>query len=116
MLIKVNVPYEYILNDEEIEIFRNKVLENIQNYFEEIDENNKITINDISFEVIKNYLKETLPEYIKESKSDYNSGYSGIVCDGYFNTISFNYYEDDVRELISEISEQIYNSFKEEQK
>ena len=114
MEIKVNILYKYNLSDKTIEEFRNKVLENIQDNFEEIDDNKKITIEDISIEIIKEFLQRELPEYISESKRDDCVSYSGIYCDGYFNNISFNYYEEDVRELVYEISEQIYNSFKEE--
>lgn len=114
MKIDVLVKYEYNIAEEEIERMRNKVLENIQNDFEDEDDINKITINDISIDIIKEYLSSELPEYIKESKNGYDSGYSGVVCDDYFNTVTFNYYEEDINELISNLSEKIYNNFKEE--
>ena len=114
MKIDVLVKYEYNIAEEEIERMKSKILENIQNDFEDEDDINKITINDISIDIIKEYLSSELPEYIKESKNGYDSGYSGVVCDDYFNTITLNYYEEDVNELISNLSEKIYNNFKEE--
>lgn len=114
MEIKVNISYMYNLSEKTIEYFRNKVLENIQDNFEEIDDDKEITIEDISIETIKDFLRRELPEYISESKRDDCVSYSGIHCDGYFNTISFDYYGEDVRELVSKISTQIYNNFKEE--
>jgi hypothetical protein len=101
MKIKTTVTFEYRLEDKEIERFKAKVLEYIQ---EESELN--ITLDDIPDELVKDYLKDSLPDIIEE----YHLGYcnvEGVEIDGYFNTISFDYYGEDARNLVQEIAEQI---------
>jgi hypothetical protein len=108
MKIKTTVTFEYRLEDKEIERFKAKVLEYIQ---EESELN--ITLDDIPDELVKDYLKDSLPDIIEE----YHLGYcnvEGVEIDGYFNTIGFDYYGEDARNLVQEIAEQIIVDMEEE--
>lgn len=108
MKIKTTVTFEYRLEDKEIERFKAKVLEHIQEE-SELD----ITLDDIPDKLIEDYLKDALPDIIQE----YHLGYcnvEGVEIDDYFNTISFDYYGEDARNLVDEIANQIITDMEEE--
>jgi len=108
MRIKTTVTFEHRLEDKEIEEFKAKVLERIQ---EESELN--ITLDDIPDKLIEDYLKDSLPDVIQETYLGYCNT-EGIVIDDYFNTISFDYYGEDARELVGEIADQIIVDMEEE--
>lgn len=108
MRIKSTVTFEYKLEDKEIEGFKAKVLEYIQ---EESELN--ITLDDIPDELINDYLKDSLPAIIEEIHLGYCRT-EGVDIDDYFNTISFYYEGEDARELVSEIANQIIVDMEEE--
>lgn len=101
MLIKTTVVYEYTIRDEEVKKFRQKVFEHIQMELE----NDDITIDVVSTEVVESYLRATVPVIIEDNI--YGYGRSGVEFDNYFNTISFDYDEEDVHEMVYEIAEEI---------
>ena len=101
MKIKTTVTFEYRLEDTEIATFKEKVLEYIKEE-SELD----ITLDDISDELIKDYLKDSLPVIIEEIHLGYCRT-EGVEIDDYFNTISFYYEGEDARELVREIATQI---------
>ncbi len=105
MEIKTTVTLEYRLDDSEVEQFRNKVLECIQDDLEEI----KITLDDIPMESVKEYLNRELPNIIEEMKHGYCYG-GGVELDDYFGTINFDYYGEDIRDMIRECAKEIYES------
>lgn len=108
MKIKTTVTFEYRLEDKEIEGFKAKVLEHIQ---EESELN--ITLDDIPDELIRDYLKDSLPAIIEEIHLGYCRT-EGVDLDDYFNTISFYYGGDGARELVREIGNQIIVDMEEE--
>ena len=101
MKIKTTVTFEYRLEDTEIATFKEKVLEYIKEE-SELD----ITLDDISDELITDYLKDSLPVIIDEIHLGYCRT-EGVEIDDYFNTISFYYEGEDARELVREIATQI---------
>lgn len=108
MKIKTTVTFEYRLEDKEIATFKEKVLEYIKEE-SELD----ITLDDISDELIKDYLKGSLPAIIEEIHLGYCRT-EGVEIDDYFNTISFYYDGEDARELVREIANQIIVDMEEE--
>ena len=98
----ITITLEYRLEDREIDEFRNKVLEYIQDELEE----ETITIDDIPTEKIKEYLRSELPNIIEEIKQGYCDS-SGVKLDDYFNTISLDYYDEDIRDMIQECANKI---------
>lgn len=101
MIITTTITLKYRLEDREVEEFKNKVLEYIQDEFEE----ENITINDITIEKIKEYLSRELPDVIAEMR-DSSCGGWGIELDN-FNTISFDFYGDVIRDMIQECANEI---------
>lgn len=108
MKIKSTVTFEYKLEDKEIEGFKAKVLERIQ---EESELN--ITLDDIPDQLIRDYLKDSLPDIIQEIHLGYCRT-EGVEIDDYFNTISFYYGGEDAIELVREIADQIIVDMEEE--
>lgn len=106
MLIKTTMVLEYILYDEQIERFRKKVLEYIQDDFEEEGGDNNIALDDIPIDKIKEYLNRELPEVITEMKDSSYGGW-GIELDTYFNTINFDFYGDVIRDMVQECAYEI---------
>ena len=106
MKIEATIKLEYSINDSEVVGFKSKVIQYIQ---EEIDEEYNITLDDISNEDVEEFLCNAISEIIEESYKGY-SGNTGIVTDDYFNTISFDYYGEDIRDLVQEMAHQIYDN------
>jgi transposase-like protein len=106
MKIEATIKLEYSIDDREVAEFKSKVLEYIQ---EEIDEECNIALDDISNEDVEEFLSSAISEIIEESYKGY-SGNTGIVTDDYFNTISFDYYGEDIRDLVREMAHQIYDN------
>ena len=104
MKVTTTITLNYNISDSEIEEFRSRVLRRIQ---EELDENSKLTLDDISKEATEKFLSEALPDIIAEDVTGNNGCYSGVVVDTYFNSISFDYCEEDVSELVYEMAEKI---------
>lgn len=100
-----NVTFNYSIDDQEINKFKSKVVEFIEEETGESD----IVAEDIPNKIVYKFLRETLGTYIDEIKKGgvYNNG---ILLDDYFNTISFDYYGENVRELIKQLSNQIYGN------
>ena len=105
MKIKATIQLEYSINDSEIARFKERVLECIQ---EEIDEECQMSLDDISNEIIEEFLNDSVPDIIEDSYKGY--GRSGIEFDNYFNTISFDYCSEDISDLVHEIAQQIYDN------
>lgn len=100
MKIKATVTFEYTLNDSEIEEFKSRVIERVE---EEVDEGVEICV---TFETVKAFLNEKIPELLRDSYDGY--GYdSGLVCDDYFNTITFDYCGEGISDLVEEFANQI---------
>ena len=106
MIIKTTVTFEYRLDDDQVEQFRDKVLECIQDELEELGEKTTVTLDDVPTESVKEYLNRELPNIIDEIKQGYCYG-GGVEFDDYFGTISLDYYGDDVRCMIRECAEEI---------
>ena len=107
MEIKTTVTFTYRLNDSEVEEFRKKVLEYIK---EELDYESTITLDDIPISEVEEFLDNELTTAIEETKQGYGGYGWGIVFDDYFGTISLDYCEEGVSEMVQEFAEQIYKN------
>lgn len=106
MKISTIITIEYTIDDAQIEEFRFRVLQYIQ---EEIDANCGLTIDDISKETAEEFLKKSLPDIIEDVKKGYACN-SGIDYDDYFRTISFDYCGEDIYDLVVKMAEEITNN------
>lgn len=101
MEIKTTITFTYKLDDSEVEKFRKKVFEYIEgNIYTETP----ITLDDILINEIEKFLDNKLITVIKESKRGYSCG---IEYDDYFGTISFDYCNECVTDMVRELAEQI---------
>ena len=73
-------------------------------YIEEETEEKVIT--DISDEAIEEFLSENIPAILEEQYLGYDRN-SGVIKDSYFGTISFDYYGEDIRDLVQQMAELI---------
>ena len=105
MELITNVTFKYSIDDKEINRFKSKVIEFIEEETGESD----IVAEDIPNKIVYKFLRETLGTYIDDIKKGgvYNNG---ILLDDYFNTISFDYHGENVRELIQQMANQIYGN------
>lgn len=110
MEIKTTVTFNHSIDQEEIAKFKAKVFEYVQ---EEIDEECNITINDISDEIVVDFLDDALPVAIEEHFKGYADN-SGVMLDDYFNSIWFDYYGETVRNWVQELGDQIVADLGEE--
>ena len=101
MKIKATVTFEYTLADSTIAEFKSHVLEYIQ---ESLDEDNGLSLDDISDESVQEFLNKALPDAIGNMYRGYSSN-SGILCDDYFGTVSFDYYGEDVSDLVKDMAD-----------
>ena len=108
MKIKTTVVFVYNITDEEIAKFKAKVLERVQDDLEDYS----VTLDCISDKVVEDYLENALSEIIEESYLGYSN--SGVIIDTYFETISLDYYEEDVCELVQELADQIIADIEED--
>ena len=99
MKIQTTVIFEYKLADDEVEQFRQRVLERLE-------EENIITLNDIPIAEIEEYLSNKLPDAIEETKQGYDRG---IVFDDYFGTISLDYCAEGVSDMVHECAQKYEN-------
>lgn len=104
MKVKTVITVNHTISDNEIEEFRSRVLQCIQ---EELDEDSKLTLDDISKEATEEFLSNALPDVIAEDITGNNDCYSGVVIDAYFESISFDYYGETAGELVREMANQI---------
>ena len=107
MIIKSTVTYEYKLNDSEVEKFKKRVLEYIQ---EELDYETTMTLDDIPTSKVEEFLNDEITKAIEESKQGFGGYGWGIVFDDYFGTISLDYCEEGVLEMVQGCAEQIYEN------
>ena len=103
MKIKSTITFTYSIDDSEITKFKSKVFEYIK---EEMGEETKMTLDDISNETVEEFLSDTLPDILDEIHRGYCYD-EGIECDDYFNTIRFDYHGGDVKELVREMAYRI---------
>jgi len=102
--LKINIKLSliYDLPHEQVNVFKQKVFEYIQEKYEE----SNMAYTDISDEFIANFLQTEVAEIVAlDLQGEYQCG--GINCDDYFKTISLDYYGEDVRELVRECAERI---------
>jgi hypothetical protein len=98
MKIKATVTFEYTLNDSEIEEFKSRVTEYIQ---ENLDE-------DFDAIIAKSFVEEFLEEKMSDILTDYCLGYDdGITIDEYFRTIHLDYCSETISDLVAELAELI---------
>lgn len=105
MKVKATITVEYSITDKEINGFKTRVLEYIQ---ENIDEDYTKTLNDISNEVVEEFLSDAVANLITDFYAGYG-GSTGLIYDDYFGTISFDYCGEDVSDLVQEMAQQIYD-------
>lgn len=108
MKVEATVKFEYSISNEEVAKFKSRVRDYIQ---EEIDWDCDVPLDDIPDSEIEEFLKETIPNLIEESHRGYCG--SGVEVDDYFNTIYFDYYGEDVRDMVRDMAHQIYDGIKE---
>ena len=109
MKIKAEVTYECEITDEEVEKFRQWVLERIQMELE----NDYISIDVVSKKVIESYLRSTVTVILEDIHGGYSS-HNGVMLDAYFNTISFDYDDGEVRDMVWEIADEIIAEIEDE--
>lgn len=102
MTIQTTVTYNYVLPDDELQLFKEHVLEIIEDKFYESNITSINNYDNIMSQLIKTYLEQTLPNFIKEIMQEDNAYCSGIKIDSYFNTIHFDFGSDTVDDLISD--------------
>ena len=107
MNIKTTVTFIYKLDDSEVEQFKKRTLEYIQ---EELDYETTITLDDIPTSKVEEFLDDEITKAIEETKQGYGGYGWGIVFDDYFGTISLDYCEEGVSEMVQEFAEQIYKN------
>ena len=99
MKIQTTIIFEYKLADDEVEEFRQRVLERLE-------EENMLTPKEIPIEEIEDYLSNKLPDVIAEAKQGYGSG---IMFDVFFGTISFDYCDECVSDMVYECAQKYEN-------
>ena len=109
MKVEATVKFTYTINDDEVAKFKSRVIDYIQ---EETDWDCDITLNEISDNDVEAFLSGAILDAIEEKSFGNNYG-SGIIIDDYFQSIWFDYYEEDVRDMVSDMAHQIYASIKE---
>ena len=103
MKFNVKRTHTYALYDDSIKEFKERMLRYLENEMEEDGELNEgekfpYTIADISDDIVY----EALADTVQIVFADGDFGYSGIQFDDYFDTISLDFDEDDVRECVYE--------------
>lgn len=111
--IKTTITFEHRLEDSTIAEFKSRVLERIKAELAEFDRECIITLDDIPNEVITDFLKDAIPDVIEDSYRGYGRN-SGVEIDDYFETISFDYCGEDVRDWVQDVAEQIIADMEEE--
>jgi hypothetical protein len=97
MKIKSTITRTYTISDKEIVGFKKEMIDKLQDEYEEFDE---LTADDIPNSIVENTLRELLPDWIEDIM---DSSYStGIIIDTYFDSISFDFNESDVHDLVNE--------------
>lgn len=97
MKIKSTIIKIYTISDEEIVKFKKEMIDKLQDECEEFDE---LTADDIPNSIVEDTLKESLPDWIEDIL---DSCYpTGICIDTYFDSISFDFNESDVHDLVNE--------------
>lgn len=107
MEIKTTVTFTYRLDDSEVEQFKRRTLKYIK---EELDYESTLTLDDIPTSEVEEFLDNELTTAIEESKQGYSCGDYGVMYDDYFGTISLDYYDEYVADMIRELAEQIYEN------
>jgi hypothetical protein len=102
MTIQTTVTYNYVLQDDELQLFKEHVLEIIEDKFYDTGVTSINNYDNIMSQLIKTYLEQTLPNFVKEIMQEDNAYCSGIKIDSYFNTIHFDFCSDTVADLISD--------------
>ena len=107
MEIKTTVTFTYKLDDSEVEQFRKKVFEYIEgNIYTETT----LTLDDIPTSVVEEFLDNELTTAIEDSKTGHICGDCGITFDEYFATISLDYCDEYIEDMVRELAEQIYEN------
>ena len=104
MIITTTITFTYKLNDSEIEKFKKRVLEYIQ---EKLDYEITMTLDDIPTNKVEEFLDDEITKAIEETKQGFGGYGCGIILDDYFGTISLDYCEEGVSEMVQEFAEQI---------
>lgn len=102
MKIKTTITLEHTIPDSEVAEFKERVLQYIA------DEDCEVDPEDISDEAIEEFLAERIPDMIEDQYKGYCSR-TGIIKDEYFGTISFDYGEEDIDDLVKEMVDLIAN-------
>ena len=97
MKIKTTITNTYTISDKEIVKFKEEMICKLQDDYEEYDE---LTVEEIPTSLVENVLKEMLPDFIECALE--HSYSSGVCIDTYFESISFDFNEGDVFDLVYE--------------
>jgi hypothetical protein len=107
MEIKTTITFTYKLDDSEVEQFRRRTLKYIK---EELDYETTLTLDDIPTSKVKEYLANELATTIENNKQGHICDDCGIRYDEYFGTISLDYCDEYVADMVRELAEQIYEN------
>lgn len=99
MKIKFTKSYSYRITDETLKKLKEKILERYEENFEEYESNVRIfSIDEIPDEVVKKCILAYIDEMDVFQDND-----CAFVFDDYFETMSLNFYGDDLPHLIDDI-------------
>lgn len=93
----------YTLTDESIKAFKTAMLEYLEDEMRDVEELKEdeifsYTIDDISDDIIR----EPLADVIQSAFEDYECYSGGVYFDDYFNSVSLECSEDDVKDAVYE--------------
>lgn len=108
MKIKATIVLEYTLSPTDVDEFRSRVLEHIE---ENSEEDPGLTLDDIPLDATEKFLDVAIQNIISDQYSGYGGG-NGVCCDDYFHTISLDYCEEDISDLIVNFANEILTARK----
>ena len=113
MKVKATVTFEYSVDKKEIEKFKKKTLEYIEQVLAEDEIACPFTVEDISDETVESFLEDVLPDVIEEYHKGYDMN-SGVMIHDYCNYLYFDYCGETVNDWIREFADRFLTDIAEE--
>lgn len=102
MDINVQITLNYKLQEDELIRFKERCLEYANDRCDECPIN---SVDDISDEAVELTISSCLPDILESRRLGCSGG--GVILDDYFNSISFDFSEEDAQILVEECVEHI---------